>query len=122
VYILTDGIWGSTNSAQASNGGTSSTSGVDRSIETLVERMKAQKLVRGHITLQFIRFGHNRVGKKRLRYLDNEMKEMIGWDIVDRRYFDRGVRPMLIGALSEDQDIESDDSDIEDPDPVGTYS
>ena len=119
VYVLTNAIWtASTHSGMAVGEGSGSgskvnTCGVDKTIHTLVERLRAGKHSRGFATLQFIRFGHDKLGKQRLRHLDNDIKEAKEWDIVDRRYYGRSVRPILIGALNEES-YPSDDSEDED--------
>jgi len=104
IYILTNGVWT----------GSDGLCGVDRIIRTLIERLQDKQHGRAYVTLQFIRFGHDRIGKERLRRLDNDIEEASKWDIVDRRYFKGPVKPMLIGALAEDE-YPSDDSDDDQP-------
>lgn len=123
MYILTNAIWtgsGHSNAARA-NGGKAALDlcGVDKVIQTLVDRLRSSKHNRSYVTIQFIRFGHDPVGKQRLRYLDNDIEEAIEWDIVDRRYFKRAVRPMLIGAISSQEDYQSDDSEDEGAESAG---
>ena len=66
IVVFTDGAWGS--SAE-------SVCGVDAPIERCIRRMKKLDIERTHVALQFLRFGSDPVGKKRLHILDDELKK-----------------------------------------------
>lgn len=111
VYILTNGVWSGGGSSGAAAQEPPAMFGVDESVKTVVQRLQKAGKNRSYLSLQFIRFGCDAAGKARLRYLDDKMKNIVGWDIIDRRRWDGPVRPMLIGALSEREDaMGSDDS------------
>lgn len=115
VYILTNGVWSGGSSGSSSSNAAVQDSpemfGVDESVKTVVKRLKKAGQQRSYLMMQFICFGHDPAGKARLRYLDNQMKDVVEWDIIDQRRWDGPVRPMLIGALNEREDgCESDDS------------
>ena len=61
LYVLTDGVW--------QPGCTLVTE-----IKTLVSRLQEHKLSNKHVGIQFIRFGNDAEGKKRLRLLDSGLK------------------------------------------------
>lgn len=63
VYILTDAIWE----------GREVKCGVDLPIRNLMSFMKEKGLDRTFVALQFIQFGSDELGKKRLQYLDNDL-------------------------------------------------
>lgn len=113
VYILTNGVWSGGRSNIAAAQEPPAVFGVDESVKTVVQRLQKARKNRSYLSLQFIRFGCDAAGKARLRYLDDKMKEIVGWDIIDRRRWDGPVRPMLIGALSEREDATGPDSDDE---------
>ncbi|KAK8112495.1 serine/threonine protein kinase [Apiospora sp. TS-2023a] len=54
------------------------TRGVEDSIKTLVQRLIQSSRNRAFITLQFIRFGHDPDGAKRLKYLDDDLPKADG--------------------------------------------
>lgn len=57
------GVWQATNTVKC---------GVENPIKNLVKTMDDSRLGRTSVSLQFIRFGEDGLGKERLRYLDNE--------------------------------------------------
>lgn len=61
IFVLTDGRWGS---------GDSDACGVDRPIMRLIDAMKIKGLDRTHVAIQFIRFGADEQGMRRLDILD----------------------------------------------------
>ncbi|KAH8651054.1 hypothetical protein BX600DRAFT_501867 [Xylariales sp. PMI_506] len=114
IYILTDAVWGGYDLREHQEEEFVSLGGVDDIVKTLIRRLQKRGENSKQITIQFIRFGHNKISKRRLRHMDNNIKAEAGWDIVDRRYHGRGVRAMLVGAMNERDDLQSDDSDDED--------
>lgn len=114
IYILTNAVWSGKSdytsglgASAASSDSTLDMCGVDSAVQTLIDRLHKGDHNRSYVTFQFIRFGHDSVGKRRLRYLDNSIPRE--WDIVDRRYYKRGMRAMIIGAMNENE-YPSDDS------------
>lgn len=69
IYIMTDGVW----QPSTLPGG-----GVEGPIKTLVQRLIGSSRAREFITLQFIRFGHDPIGRERLRYLDDDLPKLDG--------------------------------------------
>lgn len=67
IYILTDGVW---DSSEAAKNGLCK---ADRPIRQLIEELKKRNLERHLVTLQFIRFGNDATGIKRLTSLDNKL-------------------------------------------------
>lgn len=68
VYILTDAIW---------EGGTETQCGVEEPIKDLRRVMQSLGKARTTVALQFIQFGSDALGEKRLRYLDDELGKEI---------------------------------------------
>lgn len=64
VYILTDAIW---------QGGTELRCGVEEPIKNLSRTMQELGKHRTTVALQFIQFGDDLLGEKRLRYLDDTL-------------------------------------------------
>lgn len=62
VIVFTDGIWGS------STGG-----GAENPIEALIGKMKDHGTSRSTVAIQFLRFGSNLVGERRLKFLDDDL-------------------------------------------------
>jgi len=111
IYILTNGVW-SGSAAESSI----SMCNVDDVIRDLVSRLRGSGHIRQYLTTQFIRFGRDKVGKARLKHLDNNIYGQRGtrdWDIVDRRYWEGPMKAMLVGAMDEGE-YPSDDSSDED--------
>ncbi|KAI0450231.1 kinase-like domain-containing protein [Xylaria acuta] len=98
VYILTNGVW----EANATLGRDDEASGVENAIEAVVRRLRESGLPRTFLSIQFIRFGQDRDGARRLQWLDNGIKHRMGdWDVVDTTHNEGNVRKMLIGSKSE---------------------
>lgn len=71
VYILTDAIW---------EGGADVKCGVEEPIKNLRKAMIDMSKTRATVSLQFIQFGDDPLGKERLRYLDDTLgKELNLW-------------------------------------------
>jgi hypothetical protein len=64
VYIVTDGRW---------DDSTQGLCGADKPVETLIKAMKVNGIGRTQISLQFIRYGNEDRGRRRLEILDNEL-------------------------------------------------
>ena len=60
LYILTDGVW-------------QPNTNLVLEIQTLVKHLMEHKLTNKQIGIQFIRFGHDRTGMKRLKRLDSKL-------------------------------------------------
>jgi hypothetical protein len=65
LYIFTDGIW------QPGCDGV-------QPIEALIEKLTALQLPKEQVGIQFIRFGNNEEGIKRLEYLDSGLRKKFG--------------------------------------------
>lgn len=129
IYVLTNGIWNS--SPDATNG----VCGADRPIRRLIRKLQDSNLHKNQATLQFIRFGDDATGIKRLTSLDDDLgiefpslwvnprvppsllPMLMGAailtrgdpcsDIVDHKDGTGGVWPMLVGSLDEGVDRET---------------
>ncbi|ROW17218.1 hypothetical protein VPNG_01208 [Cytospora leucostoma] len=97
IYVLTNGVWDSPQST--------SMCGADGPIRQLIKELKKRNLHRNQVSIQFIRFGNDETGIKRLTYLDDELKKETGFDIVDHKVSTSGVWPMLVGSLDEGTDL-----------------
>ena len=65
VYVLTDGVW---------DDGVDELCGVHEPIATLVRKLSKNGKMEHHVGIQFIRFGDDATGKKRLDSLDNGLR------------------------------------------------
>ncbi|KAI3322542.1 kinase-like protein [Xylariaceae sp. AK1471] len=92
ILVITDGRWGS----DLERGG-----GVENPIQRLIRRMKALKLNRNQVMIQFICFGDDQDAQRYMAYLDDELGREEKCDIVDARSFDDDVYNMFIGSLSQ---------------------
>ncbi|KAK7746979.1 hypothetical protein SLS53_002167 [Cytospora paraplurivora] len=97
IYVLTNGVW---NSTQAT-----STCGADGPILQLIREIKDRNLRRDQVSIQFIRFGNDETGIKRLTYLDDALMKDTGLDIVDHKASTSDVWSMLVGSLDEETDL-----------------
>ncbi|KAK7994270.1 hypothetical protein PG991_015858 [Apiospora marii] len=98
VYVMTDAVW----EPSSEPGG-----GVETTLRNLIGRLKHNRKDRHFVTLQFIRFGDDPDGLKRLKYLDDELateRGIDGFDIVDYREHNDNVPHMLMGAYSRHYD------------------
>ncbi|KLP16177.1 uncharacterized protein LW94_10633 [Fusarium fujikuroi] len=97
IYIFTDGVWDPG----------------DHKVELLIGRAMDFLDRHGHessaLMFQFIRFGSDPIGTKRLDYLGNQCKrgtERDNYDIVDTKYCDAHVPDIVIGSISRLHDEE----------------
>ncbi|KAI0465833.1 kinase-like domain-containing protein [Xylaria cf. heliscus] len=101
IYILTDGVW----EPNPIPGCHDEAGGVDNAIATVIKSIRGLRLPRTFLSIQFIRFGRNPDGIRRLRWLDDGIKHrMGGWDIVDTTFHEGSVRKMLIGPKNTNVD------------------
>lgn len=104
IFILTNGVW----KRKAVGLPTDSIDlcGVDDPIKNMARVLQSPNMYRCHVALQFIRFGDDELGRRRLRYLyDDRVKQCsLQYDIVDTRDCDDDVYTMLIGPLDTDND------------------
>ncbi|RGP72352.1 serine threonine kinase [Fusarium longipes] len=103
IYIFTDGIWNPTKN----NDGVKKI--IDDAITSLIEKGKEPR----HLMFQFVQFGHDENGYKRLDDLDKNCKRRyngVVYDIVDRKYWDEDVPTIVVGSIdpSNDDDDESE--------------
>lgn len=65
VYVFTDGLWN----------GHDELCGVHEPIATLVNKLTKHEMLENHVGIQFIRFGNNPTGARRLKRLDSGLRE-----------------------------------------------
>jgi hypothetical protein len=70
IIVLTDGVW--ERGSQAPGGG------VEVTIQSLVKKMEKNSANRTDVSIQFVRFGDDEVGRARLTYLDDNLKKSDG--------------------------------------------
>lgn len=70
IIVLTDGVW--ERASQAPGGG------VEVTIQSLVRKMAKNSANRTDVSVQFVRFGDDEVGRDRLTYLDDNLKKSDG--------------------------------------------
>ncbi|KAK9793594.1 putative Kinase-like domain-containing protein [Seiridium cardinale] len=90
ILVFTNGLW------DHSPGGTS---GADRPIQNLINKMKAQDISKTQVSIQFVRLGDEARGKRRLEILDDELPQRPGnehYDIVDHKHITSSVWEILI--------------------------
>jgi hypothetical protein len=93
IYVLTDGAW------QDSPG---PVCGVEEPIRILTKTLTENRQLDTKVGIQFIRFGNDQLGERRLEILDSQLKEYfpdISMDIVDTTKSDGNVLKMLLGAF-----------------------
>jgi hypothetical protein len=66
VYVLTDGVW---------DDGVDELCGVHEPIATLVRKLRKNGMMGNNVGIQFIRFGNDATGKRRLSSLDNGLRK-----------------------------------------------
>lgn len=108
VFVLTNGIW----EARPDSLGVDICR-VDDAILSIVETLVQNHKDRTFLSLQFIRFGHEAIGIRNLKYLDDEFGDILdkkihktGWDIIDTKFHGGSVWPMLMGSLSREDEVE----------------
>ncbi|KAI9150717.1 Mitogen-activated protein kinase kinase [Paramyrothecium foliicola] len=98
IIIFTDGVW---------NPSVDGLCGVDGPIEQCIQTMKHHAVDRPYVSLQFLRFGTQSIGERRLRSLDDDLKtkaENQNFDIVDHKPTTAGIWDILVGSVSQDVD------------------
>ncbi|KAK4140565.1 uncharacterized protein C8A04DRAFT_14814 [Dichotomopilus funicola] len=98
VYIFTDGEWGPDLRQGQADGG-----GLQQPVQNLVKVLKRRELDRTQVSLHFVRFGDSARGEAHLKHLDDCLRED-DWDIIDVKHINSGVRSMMIGPLTRDND------------------
>ncbi|KAL8859794.1 MAG: hypothetical protein Q9178_003626 [Gyalolechia marmorata] len=101
LYVLTDGVWDPKCT-------------LITEIQNLVALLQEFKLPNKYIGIQFIRFGNNREGKKRLKKLDSQLGLQL--DVIDTTSADGNVWKMLLGAVNDWYDDDGDSGDEDDDD------
>lgn len=112
IYVLTDGVWLPDDGPTTTGAG-----GVENPLLMVTKQLQEHNLTQDHVMVQFVRFGRDRVGKRRMRWLDNDLKKQPkadGYDIVDRRTPRSGIWPIFIGSLNRHEDSHDDSSGDED--------
>ncbi|KAL8865807.1 MAG: hypothetical protein Q9174_006683 [Haloplaca sp. 1 TL-2023] len=98
LYVLTDGIW-------------DPKCDLITEVRSLVASLLKHEYANKYVGIQFIRFGDDPEGKKRLKTLDAKLG--LDLDVVDTTSADGNVWKMLLGAVNDwyDNDGDSDDDD-----------
>ena len=116
IYVLTDGVWETQQGTKSAK---------DYHLEQVADAIgRAVKVLDEHaildkrIGIQFVRFGDDKIGKKRLRYLDAKLKRKKGLsrDICDTTLAEGNVWKMMLGSIDPAWDDDSDDDDDDDDD------
>ncbi|KAK4664862.1 uncharacterized protein QC763_508300 [Podospora pseudopauciseta] len=104
IYFFTDGVWDDDDKQGNPN--------IAHPIQNLIRKMQQNNHDRTKIMIQFIQFGNDPAGTRRLRYLDNGLKsELDEFDIVDRKPWNSNVWKILIGSLNRKNDKDSDEEE-----------
>ncbi|KAG5768528.1 hypothetical protein H9Q72_003994 [Fusarium xylarioides] len=96
IYIFTDGIWDPDHKPEVDDV-------IHESIKLLIEK----KAKPADLMFQFIQFGHDPEGSKRLKFLDDDCKRThrgVEYDIVDTKHCDDHVPKIIIGSISKHND------------------
>ncbi|CVK87590.1 uncharacterized protein FMAN_05469 [Fusarium mangiferae] len=100
VVILTDGIW--------EHGGSLEEKGVEACITKIIRRMEDKGIGDTAFSFQFVSFGNDPVGRRRLKYLDDDAlyggDEDNRIDIVDHKSSESNVWAILTGSVSPGND------------------
>ncbi|KAL8866526.1 MAG: hypothetical protein Q9174_006252 [Haloplaca sp. 1 TL-2023] len=103
LYVLTDGIW-------------DPKCDLVTEVRSLVASLLKHGYPNKYVGIQFIRFGNDREGKRRLKTLDSRLGLEI--DVADTTPANGNVWKMLLGAVNDwyDNDGDCDDDDDDDVD------
>ncbi|QGI85876.1 uncharacterized protein FFB20_10578 [Fusarium fujikuroi] len=96
IYIFTDGIWDPAHNPE-----------VDEVIHESIQLLIEKKAKPADLMFQFIQFGRDPQGSKRLKFLDDDCKRMhrgVEYDIVDTKHCDDHVPKIIIGSISKHND------------------
>ncbi|KPM37133.1 hypothetical protein AK830_g9446 [Neonectria ditissima] len=108
VIIFTDGVW----QRQAKSPG----GNVENSIVNIVKKMNDHRMARTDVSIQFLRFGDDGLGIKRLKFLDDKARIHNGdgerLDIVDHKSYKENVWSILVGAVNEASDNSEDNPSV----------
>ncbi|KAI1116725.1 kinase-like domain-containing protein [Nemania sp. NC0429] len=103
VFVLTNGVWLSPGDDEAG--------GVQYPIYNAISKLKSKYEDSRFLVIQFIGFGEDGTGIKRMEYLDNSLKlDKTDWDIVDFVHSKGSIEKIMIGALDAAVDKAADDS------------
>ena len=118
LIVLTDGAWdGTTNKERVS----------DKIVEFLEQLGKqTSTLKHRQFSIEFVQFGNDEEASKRLKYLDNFLREKRSGestnqglrkykDMIDTEHASGDVNKMLLGSFVEAYDDDSDDDDSQSP-------
>ncbi|KAI0505226.1 kinase-like domain-containing protein [Xylaria bambusicola] len=98
VYVFTNGVW---EKRRSRCGSPREAGGVENAIKSAVQRLQDAKKMRTFLSIQFISFGNDPEGRRRMDWLDDDIEEITdGWDIVDTTHHTGSVEKMVIGAIS----------------------
>ncbi|KAH6997700.1 hypothetical protein BKA56DRAFT_6429 [Ilyonectria sp. MPI-CAGE-AT-0026] len=89
IFVFTDGRWGLDEEPAG---------GVENPIRNLVNKIQQKGLGRTQVSLQFIQFGNDEMGKRYLPYLDNYGIDL-GCDFIDTKPVDGNLYKMFFEAV-----------------------
>ncbi|KAF4454846.1 serine/threonine protein kinase [Fusarium austroafricanum] len=92
IYIFTDGVWNPGHDDK-----------VEQVICDAIDLLISTNAKPKRLMFQFIQFGHDTQGTKRLKFLDDGCKRLhrgVEYDIVDTKYCDDHVPKIIIGSIS----------------------
>ncbi|KAF2852755.1 hypothetical protein T440DRAFT_17282 [Plenodomus tracheiphilus IPT5] len=93
IYVLTDGLWGCETEGNLC--------GIPELMQATVNKLPH----RVGLGIQFIQFGHNKIGTWRLRELDNAWQNYgLDKDIIDHTHNEENVYKMLLGCFDTSWD------------------
>ncbi|KAL8894183.1 MAG: hypothetical protein Q9192_004544, partial [Flavoplaca navasiana] len=103
LYVLTNGVWDPKCT-------------LITEVKSLVALLQEHRYPNKYVGIQFIRFGNDPEGKKRLKTLDARLN--LPLDVIDTTSADGNVWKMLLGAVNDwyDNDGDSDDDDDDEDD------
>ncbi|KAL9635650.1 MAG: hypothetical protein Q9204_002555 [Flavoplaca sp. TL-2023a] len=101
LYVLTNGVWDPKCTLIIE-------------VERLVASLQEYKYPNKYVGIQFIRFGNDRDGKKRLKTLDDRLG--LPLDVIDTTSAAGNVWKMLLGAVNDWYDYDGDPDDDNDDD------
>ncbi|KAI1361677.1 hypothetical protein F5Y08DRAFT_12661 [Xylaria arbuscula] len=102
VYVLTNGVWESRRTHDAEVG---EAAGVENAIRSAVKRLQEANKMRTFLTIQFISYGDDPEGRRRMIWLDDDIAHLTnGWDIVDTTHHTESAVKMIIGAIDGAED------------------
>ena len=117
IYVLTNGVWETSWASKSDKDHPLERSAT--AVANAVQRLDKLHAPDTQVGIQFIRFGNDRNGKRRLAYLDAKLKKdrHLTRDICDCEPADGNVWKMMLGSIDpawDDDPDDDNDNDTED--------